>query len=44
MSDVDPRAWLADVIARLPGHPATRIDQWLPWDWKAAQAETAAAA
>ena len=44
MNDVDPRAWLADVIARLPGHPAKRIDELLPWNWKAAQDHTAAAA
>src|SRR5215204_1437011 len=36
MNDVDPRAWLSDVIARLPGHPAKRIDELLPWSWKAA--------
>lgn len=44
LNDVDPRAWLADVIARLPGHPAKRIEELLPWTWKAAQAHTAAAA
>ena len=44
MNDVDPRAWLSDVIARLPGHPAKRIDELLPWSWKAAQIEPAAAA
>ena len=44
MNDVDPRAWLADVIARLPGHPAKHIDELLPWHRKAAQAHTAAAA
>lgn len=44
MNDVDPRAWLADVIAQLPGHPAKRIDELLPWHWKAAHAQTAAAA
>lgn len=44
LNDVDPRAWLADVIARLPDHPAQRVDELLPWHWKAAQAQTAAAA
>jgi len=35
LNDVDPRAWLADVLARLPDHPAQRIDELMPWAWKA---------
>jgi len=36
LNDVDPRAWRrADVLARLPGHPAKRIAELLPWNWKA---------
>ncbi|TAN68486.1 MAG: IS66 family transposase, partial [Magnetospirillum sp.] len=35
LNGVDPRAWLADVLARLPGHPAKRIIELLPWNWKA---------
>jgi transposase len=42
LNDVDPRAWLADVIARLPGHPAKRLDELMPWTWKAAQVRAAA--
>jgi hypothetical protein len=34
MNGVDPRAWLADVLRRLPGHPASRIADLLPWNWK----------
>ncbi len=34
MNHVDPQAWLADVLARLPGHPATRLDELLPWNWR----------
>ncbi|MFZ5792832.1 MAG: IS66 family transposase [Pseudomonadota bacterium] len=34
MNDVDPQAWLADVLARLPAYPAHRIDELLPWNWK----------
>jgi transposase len=30
LNDIDPQAWLADVLARLPDHPANRIDQLLP--------------
>jgi len=33
LNDVDPQAWLADMLARLPDHPAWRIDQLLPWEW-----------
>lgn len=34
LNDVDPRAWLADVLARLPDHPASRVAELLPWNWK----------
>jgi hypothetical protein len=34
MNGIDPQAWLADVFARLPSHPAHRIDELLPWNWK----------
>ncbi|HXY99919.1 MAG TPA: transposase domain-containing protein, partial [Stellaceae bacterium] len=33
--DVDPRAWLADLLARLADHPAKRLHELLPWNWKA---------
>jgi transposase len=33
LNDVDPQAWLADVLARLPDHPARRIKDLLPWNW-----------
>jgi transposase len=33
LNDIDPQAWLADVLARLPDHPARRIDELLPWHW-----------
>ena len=32
LNDVDPQAWLADVLARLPDHPAKRIHELLPWN------------
>ena len=35
LNDVDPQAWLADVLARIATHPAHRIDELLPWNWKA---------
>src|SRR5271167_3932257 len=33
LNDVDPQAWLADILARLPDHQAKRIDELLPWNW-----------
>ena len=44
MNDVDPQAWLADVLARLPDHPASKIADLLPWNWKANQPQNSAAA
>lgn len=35
LNDVDPQAWLADVLARIPGHPASRLDELLPRNWAA---------
>jgi len=34
LNDVDPQAWLADVLARIQDHPAKRITELLPWNWK----------
>jgi len=34
MNDIDPQAWLADVLARIAGHPANRLDELLPWNWR----------
>ena len=42
LNDVDPQAWLADVLARLPDHPASRIAELLPWNWKAGRLAIAA--
>jgi transposase len=44
LNDVDPQAWLAHVLAKLPDHPAKRIDELLPWNWKASQQAIAEAA
>ena len=44
LNDVDPRAWLADALARIADHPAKRIDELLPWNWKAARERRAEAA
>jgi len=34
LNNVDPQAWLADVLARIAGHPASRLDELLPWNWR----------
>ena len=34
MNDIDPQAWLADVLARIAGNPARDIDELLPWNWR----------
>ncbi|MBP2302075.1 hypothetical protein J2850_004806 [Azospirillum picis] len=36
LNDVDPQAWLADVLARIAGLPQKRLHELLPWNWKAA--------
>jgi transposase len=34
MNDIDPQAWLADVLRRIADHPASRLADLLPWHWK----------
>lgn len=34
LNDVDPKAWLADVLARVADLPASRLPELLPWEWK----------
>ncbi|MDO9641154.1 MAG: IS66 family transposase [Pseudotabrizicola sp.] len=34
MNDVDPQAWLADVLARLPDMTLSRLPELLPWNWQ----------
>jgi transposase len=33
LNDIDPQAWLADVLARISDHPIHRLDALLPWNW-----------
>jgi transposase len=35
--DVDPQAYLQDVIKRLPGHPAKKLKDLMPAYWASAQ-------
>jgi len=44
LNNIDPQAWLADVLRRIADHPARRLHELLPWNWqKPAIAHTAAA-
>ena len=36
LNDIGPCAYLKDVLEHMMhGHPANRIDDLLPWNWKA---------
>src|SRR6202023_525643 len=34
LNDVDPQAWLADVLARINDHAVHKLDELLPWNWR----------
>jgi len=34
LNDVDPKAWLADVLARIADLPSSRLHELLPWEWE----------
>ena len=44
LNDIDPQAWLADVLDRIAAYPAQRLDELLPWNWRTSnrQADQAA--
>ena len=33
LNDIDPHAWLADVLARIASLPQGRLHELLPWNW-----------
>ena len=33
LNDVDPQAWLADVLARIADMSQSRLEELLPWNW-----------
>ncbi|SFN92384.1 IS66 C-terminal element [Bradyrhizobium sp. Rc3b] len=33
LDDIDPKAWLADVFARIADLPQNRLRELLPWNW-----------
>lgn len=37
LNDIDPQAWLADVLARIADKPQGRLGELLPWNWRVAQ-------
>jgi hypothetical protein len=43
LNDVDPQAWLADVLARIAEQPVSRLGNLLPWNWKTAELTARAA-
>ena len=44
LNDIDPQAWLADVLARIADHPAQKLEDLLPWNWRAHAADLTKAA
>ena len=42
MNDIDPQAWLADVLARLPNTTASHVPDLLPWNWQQSEHQIAA--
>jgi hypothetical protein len=44
LNGVDPRTWLVDVLARITNHPASRLDELVPWRWKRSRTPATAAA
>jgi transposase len=42
LNDIDPQAWLADVLARIADHTIQDLDQLLPWNWNPSAAKLAA--
>jgi len=42
LNGLNPQNYLADVLARIPDHPARRISELLPWKWTLAPAKLSA--
>lgn len=43
LNDVDPQAWLADVLDRIADTPQGRLNELLPWNWKRQSSKAIAA-
>ena len=44
INDIDPQAWLTYVLTNIAQHPASRLDELLPWNWRPQDAVTRHAA
>ena len=42
LNNVDPRAWLADVLARIAEHKITDLAALLPWNCKSTRSSSMA--
>lgn len=42
LNDIDPQAWLADVLERLPSTTASKVPDLLPWNWQPSKLRQAA--
>ena len=42
LNDIDPQAWLADVLASIASTPQGRLNELLPWEWKNSPVQSAA--
>jgi transposase len=40
LNNIDPQAWLADVLAQIADLPQNRLSELLPWNWRAAGAQS----
>ena len=43
LNDIDPQAWLADVLSRIADIPQNRLHELLPWNWGAPEDQRKAA-
>jgi hypothetical protein len=40
-NDIDPQAWLVDILERMAGHPVRHLQELLPWHWQPSATTTA---
>ena len=43
LNDLEPQAWLANVLDRIADLPQTRLHELLSWNWKAERHQALAA-